>query len=274
MFCVIQKVINKKNDPYGGHKELLVDSYNYGFIGDRKKKYNYKYSEERFERPIKDAYKIIIHESFRANGKVLKRQWVICTMSHYNLLDTWVGDHIHSKTLKEKLAEMDITEDHLWDMVCKKLDPIIASVKKEFESTEEYRTKKKHEEILAKHRKAKTEFEEMHGADTYEYCYDIFGRLKNKEQLRILGEQYQAQQDHKKSSGYYKEKQSNYGSTEDFFKQFSGYFENKQGNYNDEEKGMLKTIYRALSKSFHPDITKDDGEMMKFVNRLKEGWGI
>lgn len=269
MFCVIQKVINKKNDQYGEHKELLVDSYNYGFIGERKKKYSYKYSEERYERPIKDAYKIIIHESFREQGKVLKKQWVICTMGYYDLLHSWAGDHIINSKLKEKLADMDITEQQLWDMVCKKLDPIIESVKKEFESTDEYRTKKKHEAILDKHRKAKSEFEEKYGADTYEYCYDIFGRLRNKEHLRILDEQYQAQQDHKKTSGYYDNKQSNYN-----YSDFSSYFKTGQGNYSEEEKGMLKTIYRALSKSFHPDITKDDGEMMKFVNRLKAGWGI
>jgi hypothetical protein len=55
---------------------------------------------------------------------------------------------------------------------------------------------------------------------------------------------------------------------------FGSYSVGNGSNYTDEEKGMLKKIYRTASKQFHPDITNDDGSMMKFLTRLKEEWRI
>ncbi|MED3799130.1 hypothetical protein P4604_17280 [Lysinibacillus capsici] len=75
MFCVIQKIQKKKPDPYGTHKELQV-TINKWSIGNNKpaEHYGYMYSEERFERPILDAFKISIHHSYREQGKVKKKQ--------------------------------------------------------------------------------------------------------------------------------------------------------------------------------------------------------
>ncbi|MGO4268251.1 hypothetical protein AB4Z22_00140 [Paenibacillus sp. TAF58] len=276
MFCVIQKVINKKNDPYGSHKELLVGSYTITVDGETTTKYNYRYSEERFHRPIRDAYKIAIHHNYRDGGAMKKKQWVIGTMGYYDLFASWAGDHIVNSALKVKLEEMELSEERLWEMVNEKLDPIIAEAEKEFEKTEEYKAKRSHEQILDNYRKEKKIFESVYGSDTFDYCYDIFMNLRNEQYRDKVVSQYKAQQQQQRS--YYDNKQSNYSgsadSTDDFFKKYSSYFGNKQSNYSDEEKGMLKKIYRTLSKSFHPDITKDDGEIMKFVNKLKEGWGI
>ena len=36
----------------------------------------------------------------------------------------------------------------------------------------------------------------------------------------------------------------------------------------------LKKLYKALALHFLPDRSGDDGEMMKFVNRVKEDWRI
>jgi hypothetical protein len=274
MFCVIQKVVNKKNDPYGGHKELLVSSYTITVDGETTTKYSCRYSEERFHRPIRDAFKITIHHNYRDSGAMKKKQWVIATMSYYDLFSSWAGDHIISSTLKEKLEEMEISEERLWEMVNEKLDPIIAMAEKAFKKTEEYKAKRKHEKILENYRKEKKIFESLYGSDTFDYCYDIFINLRNEQYLHKLRDTQKSQQEQR---SYYSNNQSNYSygsSNDDFFKNFNSYFENKQSNYSDEEKGMLKKIYRTLSKSFHPDITKDDGEIMKFVNKLKEGWGI
>jgi hypothetical protein len=269
MYCVIQKVANKKLDPYGHHKELKVSSTSFGFAGEPlKTKYSYRYSDERFERPIKDAYKISIHESYRKDGKVQKKQWVICTMSYYELIDSWPGDFLTSTELKKKLERMEITEEELWEMVYQKLDPLIDEIKTEFESTEEYKTKAKHDEILRQYRAAKDEFEKEYGSDTYDYCYDIFGTIQNEEYLNQLKAQQKAQQEYQERS-YQNSSQSNYN-----YNYQSSYSPLKKSNYTDEEKGMLKKIYRTASKQFHPDITNDDGSMMKFLTRLKEEWRI
>lgn len=274
MFCVIQKVINKKANPYGEHKEIFSKSFTITVNGETSTRYRYEYGDERFERPIRDAYKISIHKSFRVDGKPRKWQWVICTMTYYNLLDFWPGDCLNSALLKIKLDEMGITEEQLWEMVYEKLDPIVEAVKKEFENTYEFKTKEKHQKLLEKYRAEKLLFESKYGADTYDYCYDVFGALRNKTYLKKLELQHQAQEQRKTNSSYYGNSQSNYSNTDDFFKNFSGYFDNKQSTYTDDQKGMLKKIYRALSQKFHPDITKDDGEIMKFINKLKDGWGI
>jgi hypothetical protein len=188
-------------------------------------------------------------------------------VGYYDLLDHWVGDYVNTTQLKAKLDEMGITEYELWNMVYKKLDPIIEQVKQEFESTEEHSVQKKHKAILEKHWEEKKKFEEKYGTDTYEYCYDVFGQLRNEEYLRKLEQQYKRQQESRKQSSYHSYSKGNYN--------YSGsYYINQQSNYTEDEKEKLKLIYRALSKTFHPDITKDNGEMMKFINKLKEEWGL
>ena len=44
--------------------------------------------------------------------------------------------------------------------------------------------------------------------------------------------------------------------------------------YTEKEKEYLKKIYRAAAIKLHPDVIKDDGEGMKFLNDLKDRWGI
>jgi hypothetical protein len=164
---------------------------------------------------------------------------------------------------------MQITEDELWDMVYQKLDPLIEKVKQEFELTEEYQTKKKHDEIIKNYLSAKKLFEDTYGTGTYDYCYDVFGQLQNADYVTNLKNQRKAQQEYQERS-YQNSYQSNYNG---YFK--SGYSTSGRSNYTDDEKKMLKQIYRLAAKNFHPDITKDDGTMMKFLStRLKEEWGI
>lgn len=274
MFAVIQKVKNKKPDRYGASKELIVKSYSFSLPGKSGTKYYYDHSDERFERPILDAYKIMIHHSYRQDGKVKKKQWVICTIGYYYLFESWVGDFIRRDHLDKKLSEMGITEAELWDMVYEKLDPIIDQVKAEFESTEEYRVHSNHQQIIKKYNEDKKKFEQLYGSDTYDYCYDLFGVLRNEGYFKELKDKLKREAEYRKSS-YSNQYSGNYGSDgSNFNDYYSSYFKTSHSNYTDEEKLLLKKIFRSLSKTFHPDITKDDGEIMKLINKLKEGWGI
>jgi hypothetical protein len=93
--------------------------------------------------------------------------------------------------------------------------------------------------------------------------------LHNADYVSNLKNQRKTQQEYQERS-YQNSYQSNYN---DYFK--SSYSTDGHSNYTDEEKIMLKKIYRLAAKNFHPDITIDDGSMMKFVStRLKEEWGI
>lgn len=271
MYCVIQRIKNKKPNPYGARKEFIVESHRSNLYGQSRTKYSYRYSEERFERPIRDAYKIVIHQSYREAGKVHKRQWVICTMSYYSLLDSWPGDHIQSKLLKMKLSEMAISEAELWNLVYEKLDPIVEKIKREFQQTDEYRAEQEQRRIRSEYHSRKMEFEKKYGDDTYDFCYDLYGELRKPELLERLKKNLREREEFFR--GYQNTQGSNYDHS-DFFQGGGSYSALPSNTYTDDEKRMLKQIYRQLSKAFHPDITKDDGEMMKLINKIKEGWGI
>jgi hypothetical protein len=265
MYCVIQKFENKKTNTWVEAKELKVDITKWFADGIEKISYGYSYSG-KFERPVKTAYKISIHKSYRKDGKVKKKQWVICTIGYYTMLECWLGDCVVKNELNIKLKDMDITEEELWDRVYEKFQPILDEVTKEYEATEEYKTKVKHMAILKKYREAKEMFEAKYGKNTYEYCYDIFGVLRNEKYLKELEASYKTQQEYK--SSYYESSKSNYSNFD-----FSNIL-NSKPTYTDKEKEYLKKIYKGGALNLHPDKTKDDGEGMKFLNKLKEEWGI
>lgn len=265
MYCVIQKIENKKPDMGGEYKEL--EAYASSFtIGDKPCCYFYRHTGGRFERPIKTAYRISIHKSYRKEGKVKKKQWVLCTIGYYALLDSYLYDYADIKITKLS-KETGISTDDIYNMVNEKLNPIIEAVTKEYESTEEYKTKVKHNKIIKEYMEDKTKFENKYGEDTYDYCYDVFGTLRNEEYLNQLKIGWDNKQQYE--SSYYDNFKNNYGNYD-----FSGYFNSKSNTYTQDEKDKLKKFYRTLAAKYHPDICKDDGEMMKLVNKLKESWGI
>ena len=272
MFCVIQEIQNKKPNTYGEYKELEVEEYKSYDATKPNIYYGYTKSDECFERPIKTAYKISIHHSYRKDGKVKKKQWSLFTIGYYDLLEYSLEDCVMQDELNKKLAEMGITADELWDMVYKKLDPIIDKVTKDFEATAEYKAKMEHTQIFDKYFKIKRKFENAYGKDTYDYVGDIFGHIKNKTYYAELKKTYKEQQEYK--SSYHENTNSNYSSDYKDY-DFSSYFKSKSSNYTEDEKTKLKKIYRVLAAKFHPDRYKDDnGEMMKLVNKLKDEWKI
>lgn len=169
--------------------------------------------------------------------------------------------------MRKKLEEIGITEGQLWDMVNEKLAPIEAKILEEFQTSEEYKVKIEHDQILKDHLANKEEFEAIYGRDTYDYCYDIFGELRNPDYLERLKVDRQQQEEYKERSYQYS-KESNYDYS------YSSSQSIISINFTDEDKKRLKSIYKALSLKFHPDIAKDDGETMKLINKLKDSWGI
>ena len=98
--------------------------------GREVKFYSYRFTGERFERPIKKAYKISIHKSYRENGKVKKKQWSICTMDYY-----WIaiyGARIYDCcNIESKAKAIGITEEDLCDIIYKKLEQLEYKIKSE-----------------------------------------------------------------------------------------------------------------------------------------------
>jgi hypothetical protein len=284
MYCVIQKVLNKKPNKYGSYKSLEISSTTLIYEDSKETKYYYTYGGERFERPIRDAYKISIHKSYRENGHVKKKQWVICTVGYYDLIDSFI-DEIIVSSFEKKLAQMEVDGEYLWNLIQEKLQPLRNAVKEEFENTVEYKTTKQNEEIIRLYTETKKEFENKYGKDTYDYCFDVFGLLRNEEYLKHLQTVYKTRQQYTRNSGYYSNSYGNYAGSDNSsyydanysnysYEDFSSYFTPKRSTYTEAEKQNLKKMYKVLALQFHPDRAEGNEDVMKLINRVKEEWGI
>lgn len=268
MYCVIQEVELKKQNTNGHYKELEVYKSSIWFDGSEKKcEYGYRYTGGRFERPIRKAYKISLHQSYREDERVKKKQYSVCTISYYNLLEFSLYDCASGRI--ERLSEkLEMKEDDIYNLIYLKLDPLIKKIEKEYQQTEEYKTHEKHKEIIDKYQEEKRKFKNEYGSDSYDYYYDVFGVLREPKKFEAFKKQYEASKTYQNS--YYDNFKSNYNNYN--FNNINSI--SKGNNYTDKEKGYLKTIYRAGAIKLHPDVIKDDGEGMKFLNKLKEEWGI
>lgn len=271
MFCVIQEVRLKRPNKYGAYKEIRVYQNQWALDG-KPKSWSWEYTGERFDRPHMEAYKISLHQSYRVDGKVQKKQYSVATLGYYDVVDSCLYDCI-SRKLETISAETEIAFDALYNLVEEKLTPIMDRIEAEFQESEEYKTHKEHEEILEAYRATKTSFGKRYGVDAheYDYCFDIFGNLKNKEYIEQLTRNRQREQESQRSyQGY---QSSNYGGYGGYS---SSYCAATSSTYSDDEKEMLKQFYRVLAKQFHPDINhdRDTTEQMKFLNKLAKEWNL
>ena len=274
MYCYIQEIQMKNSNSIGCGKELCVTTSNWTVNGVPYTSYGYTYSDEKFDRTIKTAYKITLHDkSYRDDkGKVRKNQFHVTTIKYYDLVDFGWYDCIISSKIDDIAEEMGIDSDLVWVEIENKLDALQDKVNSEFEQTDEYKVKQKHDAILREYTTKKAEFAEKYEVQENEYdrCYDIFGVLRNPEYLEKIKREYTARKEYeKRSSSYQREYQSNYNN-------YSGSYRTSSlnsGLSSEKEKEYYKKFYRTLAAKYHPDVT-GDGEAMKFLNRLKESWGI
>lgn len=277
MFCVIQEIETKKASG-GEAKEIIVYESSWGMNGEKRVYYRYRYSDERFERPIKKAYKISVHQSYRENGKIRKKQVSICTVGYYSIVDwgDWIGEYVRGG-LESKAEVLGISEEELTNLIYGKFQPIVDHVKAEFEKTDEYKAREQHKEIIEKYNERKKEFNKKYELDSDEYdrCYDVFGELRNPEHLEKIKREYKERGEYEKRSRSYQE---------DFFNNYfkrsfgggSSYCDTGYGNYTNENRDILKQFYRTLSKKFHPDANPDidTSKQMQLLNQLKDEWGV
>lgn len=254
MYCVIQEVMRKKPDRYG--EPLKIIAYQNQWRQDETKPFTWawKYSEERFERPHLESYKITLHQSYRESGKVRKRQWTVCTMSYYEVCESWWGDcRVGSE---EELAEKaGVSVEELYQVIESKLGPLRERLEAEFHQSPEYIARQEHECVRAAYLEAQGRFCSQYDVDKNDFarCYDIFLILQNPEYLAQIKAQHQARKE-----------------------SWSSYRESGRSTYTDKEIETLKQFYRILAKKFHPDVNRgvDTTEQMKLLNRLKESWGV
>lgn len=277
MYCVIQEIEIKKV-PAGEAREIKVSETTWTINGVNGSTWGWRYSDECFDRPVRKAYRISIHESYREAGKVRKKQTVICTIGYYSIVDWggWIGDYIIGG-LKRKADALGLSEEALSDMVYKKFQPIIDRVKAEFQQTEECTAREEHRRILKEHNQRVEAFKKKYDTSENEYnhCYDVFGNLRSPEALKKVKADYKARRAYERRSqeqsrSYYENFYSNYDSG-------AGGSRGSVSHTNHENnKALLKKFYRTLSKTYHPDSNpdKDTSEEMKLLNQLKSDWGV
>ncbi|MDE6933457.1 MAG: hypothetical protein K2P37_12300 [Oscillospiraceae bacterium] len=275
MYCVIQEVRRKKPDPYGEHKEIIPDLLEMSINGvEQVPIWQWRWSEERFERPRLESYKITLHQSFREGGAVRKRQYAVCTMSYYGICENWWGDCIvGGENALAKKVGMDAAE--LYEIIEAKLGPLRERLEADFHQSAEYQAKQEHQRILDAHRKARSAFSKRYGVDGDEYdrCYDVFGVLQNKEYLaKIKADRKARKQEEQARWSSYRE---SWQSTHEQYTS-SGYSVPVRSTYTEEETAILKQFYRSLSKTYHPDLNPgaDTTAAMQLLNKLKETWGV
>ncbi len=284
MFCIIQEIAVKKQNKNGYAKELKSEYMQMFFSGEDMSHYYYTYSNEKFERFIKKAYRISIHKSYRENGKVKKRQFLLCVVNYYDLATDFftVHDYCGSKIEQAALELSEGTDkdteeiiEKIYELVKNKIKPLQQHIQEEFAATEEYKMHRRHEEILKLYRQSKAEFARKYRVKESEYdrCYDVFGNLKNKEHLEKIKADYKFRKEYEKKSRSYQEK---------FFNNYSYGSSKTESNssvsllHNKEEKSILKSFYRELSKKYHPDANpdKDTSKEMQLLNQLKQEWNL
>lgn len=275
MYCVIQEIKTRRMQKNGAPKRIEsyctrsnVMPYFYGFC----------YSTERFERPIKKAYRISIHESYREDGVVKKNQYGICTVNYYDLADdTFTLYDWGDSKINIAADAIGCTPEFLYNLIQKKISPLQERIQAEFAQTEEFKVHEEHERITTLYAFRKTEFNaryEIVGSNEYNQCYDVFGVLQNPQRLKEIEAEYIAK---KKREEQARQTYSRY--YDDFF---SNYGKNQKesclssGNHEEEDKVILKQFYRTLSKAYHPDSNpgKDTSEEMKLLNQIKAEWGL
>lgn len=266
MYCVIQQVMRKKPNPYGEYREIEAYQNQWRLDASKPFTWAWKYSEERHERPHMEAFKISLHQSFRKGGVVKKRQHAVCTMSYYDVCESWWGDFVvgGENAIADKLG---IDPAEMCEIIGAKLDPLTERLMAEFHQSPEYIARQEHERIIADHLTAQNKFCSKYDVDKDEYnrCYDVFGVLRNKEYLEKI------KADHKAKRRY----RESWSST---YEQYTAgsYSIQSASTYSEGERALLKKFYRSLSKTYHPDLNpnEDTTEAMKLLNKLKEQWCV
>lgn len=278
MFCVIQEIELKKSNKSGHPKELTSNFMQMSISGIDMSHYYYRYSEERFERPIKKAFKISIHKSYREGGKPKKKQFALCTVNYYDIADGWFSLYdFCNKKIDLLSKDLEISSDAIYELVEIKLNPLIETIQNEFSQTEEFKIHEEHERITTVYAAQKIQFTEKYGCDKdkYDEIYNVFGELMNKEKLDELKNDYKARQEYEEKSSSYQEQ--NYSNHNEYYKgSNSSYSNNISSNHGTEDKESLKQFYRELSKKFHPDSNPDidTSKQMQLLNQLKDEWGV
>lgn len=161
MFCVIQEIITKRENPPGFSKRLEVTHYTtYAEDGTEQIKWGYVYSDECFERPVKKSYKVSVHQSYRdKDGKPRKKEFVLFTVKYYDLATGEFDTYNWGAEKIEKVAIiLGVSEEEIYKAVESKIRPLELELQEEFQQTEESQTYRRNLRIVLEYERKKRQF--------------------------------------------------------------------------------------------------------------------
>lgn len=273
MYVTVQKV-KGKSKVYGYAKDVVTYTTSIGTTT----KYHWHYSEDKFERE-NYSYKITVKESYRENGKVKQRQVVMGTYHWFDFIDHYVyEDELLDKKLSDTFA--DKTEEEIndvYDEIDKKVNEIEGIEYQKWSCSEEYKVHNRLLDMIQKYESRKKYYDDYLGEGYFEQIYDVHLKVMNKALYDKIPTLHSAkvkldEEKREYEQRSYEESQKRW---DNFYKNYTSgsYSAGSCSNYNNKEQEYLKKFYRALAAKFHPDVTGDN-EIMQFLNKLKEQWGV
>ena len=187
MYCVIQELQLKRADTLGAYKDLIVETNPFNYTRTIPQ-YGYFECGERYERPIKKAYKISIHESKRIKGVVTKKQFVVTTVNYYTFTSDMFGLGDYYEKITDIADKLNADVNAVYDLIENKVAPLKQRIQNEFMQTEEYITVQKREALIYEYKNRKVSFAEKYSVpdSEYDYCFDVFGNIVNAEHYKTI----------------------------------------------------------------------------------------
>ena len=271
MYLSIQKIQGKLKR-YGYPKGVVTYKENVGTTTY----YRWKYTGEKFERP-NFSYKFVIKESYRDHGKVKQRQLCLGTIFWYAFIferqDIWTESNKTRARIRFNSSESQLKQ--IAEDIDTAIDKIESKIGKKWIRSKEYKAYNKYYPIVDLWNRRKKLFGLEYGEenlDKFEQIYDLYNNIHNQSLLDQLKTEKTEKEAKEKAEEERQEQQWENASkwvNEEYARRFG-----KLTNYSDDEKAYLKRFYRTLAKNYHPDLIHDDGEAMKFLNKLKDQWGV
>jgi hypothetical protein len=179
MYCVIQELQLRKFNPYGAYKQLVVDTnpFNWGIHPQ----YGYQKTGDRYERPIRTAYKISVHENKRIGGMVTKKQFVVTTTDYYTFATGWFALEEYNDKISDIAEKLQVDIGIIYHTIEAKTIPLEERIKAEFALTDEYRIVLEQNKIIDAYKEEKAAFARKYMCDDrlYNFCFNVFGELMN-----------------------------------------------------------------------------------------------
>ena len=246
MYCVIQKLKVKSPSTISFIKDIDVVTY------DNEEVTTYGYETVMEELKSYTRYKISLHESYREDGVIKKRQYYIITadaldLAYYGYYP--IEDCVSEEKLEYIMEQSGKTKEEIEEIFRSKVEPLTNKMQQCLEQKELYKTHRRHLETLSCYRIKKCDFEKVYGVGTYNQCYNVYGDLMNSQRLEYIKQIKKTKEEYERS---YREKQNS--------------------NYTEQEMKLLKEAFKLLAKKYHPDKNPDNDttEIMVAINNLKD----